>query len=373
MEKERVGWGGNESFFATMLALIIQNSNDFSLLWKLAQTSTKIRKMISWKRYLEKELLIKLPNEVCSTKLAIGLFNFISRNDCNPLFCEDLFWRFCYERNIRPAFPKHQRRILERWITPQINQNWHNSDSITLSNLQLTHFCEWTPQSLVYLDLTANVLKFLPDSIGNLINLEELYIFNNLITKLPDSIGFLKSLKILYTNDNRLEALPESIGKLSKLESLMIFSNRLTILPDSFGSLSALKKLDAMYNELERLPESFGNLVNLCYIDLDENRLQYLPETIGNLVNLTELYLNQNQLYKLPSTMGGMKSLEWLGLECNNLSCLPESFSNLHLLSHGSVSGNPIDKLPQVLRDLPNLRSFWYDDLREFEESEESE
>ena len=68
-------------------------------------------------------------------------------------------------------------------------------------------------------------LHTLPASLGNLVNLEYLFLHSNSIKAIPDSIGKLQKLKELVLQDNKhdLGAIPESIGSLLHLE-LLFFS-----------------------------------------------------------------------------------------------------------------------------------------------------
>jgi len=60
------------------------------------------------------------------------------------------------------------------------------------------------------------------------------------LTKLPDSIGDLKQLEILHAYDTKLEQIPSIIGNLSRLTVLNLNSNRLKALPKEIGNLQSL-------------------------------------------------------------------------------------------------------------------------------------
>ncbi|MFX1258672.1 MAG: leucine-rich repeat domain-containing protein, partial [Promethearchaeota archaeon] len=112
----------------------------------------------------------------------------------------------------------------------------------------------------------------LPESIGNLSSLKELWLQYNKLTTLPESIGDLKSLKKLNLTDNKLTTLPESIGNLSSLKELLLWNNQLSTLPESIGNLSSLKELLSWNNQLSTLPESISNLKSLNRINLSGNK-----------------------------------------------------------------------------------------------------
>jgi len=103
------------------------------------------------------------------------------------------------------------------------------------------------------------------------------------LSQLPQSIGDLDGLIQLYIDDNELISLPNEIGNLSNLVYLVANFNNITALPESIGNLSNLNFLDLGYNEIEYIPESIGNLSNLQYLWIFDNYLTTLPESICNL------------------------------------------------------------------------------------------
>ena len=63
------------------------------------------------------------------------------------------------------------------------------------------------------------------------------------LTELPDSLGQLTQLQTLDLSRNQLTALPDSLGQLTQLQSLNLHNNPLTALPESLGNLSQLRDL----------------------------------------------------------------------------------------------------------------------------------
>ena len=63
------------------------------------------------------------------------------------------------------------------------------------------------------------------------------------ITRIPDTIGNMTQLDRLILSENKIQALPESIGMLSKLKTLYLFHNQLTSLPESLGNMRGLQYL----------------------------------------------------------------------------------------------------------------------------------
>ena len=78
------------------------------------------------------------------------------------------------------------------------------------------------------------------ENIGNLSNLEDLYIFCTGV-ELPESITRLKNLTSLKIYSSELETLPEDIGNLTNLETIYIDCKLVTEIPESFKKLTNLK------------------------------------------------------------------------------------------------------------------------------------
>jgi hypothetical protein len=103
----------------------------------------------------------------------------------------------------------------------------------------------------------------IPESIGDLTNLQVLHIFNNQLTgEIPESIGNLTNLEVLQLNDNNLLTgeIPDSIGNLTNLNYLNLSNTDLTgEIPDSIGNLTNLKNLSISNTQLTgEIPESIG-------------------------------------------------------------------------------------------------------------------
>ncbi len=127
-----------------------------------------------------------------------------------------------------------------------------------------------------WIDLRSNELTgSIPPELGNLINLNGLWLHNNQLTgSIPSELGNPVTLQYLYLNNNQL------IGN---------------------------------------MPPELGSLVNLNYLYLDSNQLTGgIPPELGNLVYLTVLYLDSNQLTgKIPTELINLTSLSLLDI-CDN-------------------------------------------------------
>jgi Leucine-rich repeat (LRR) protein len=106
---------------------------------------------------------------------------------------------------------------------------------------------------------------------------------NQQLTVLPEDIGNLTNLGNLYVEWNEISELPESFCYLDSLTNFAISNNLLTSLPSNFGNLSNLFFLDLGYNKIESIPESIGSLQNMMYFWIFNNELSSLPESICDL------------------------------------------------------------------------------------------
>jgi Leucine-rich repeat (LRR) protein len=60
------------------------------------------------------------------------------------------------------------------------------------------------------------------------------------LTELPESLGQLTQLQTLDLSYNQLTALPEWLGQFTQLQTLILYNNQLTALPESLGQLTQL-------------------------------------------------------------------------------------------------------------------------------------
>lgn len=114
---------------------------------------------------------------------------------------------------------------------------------------------------LVYLNLSSNLkcdpssnLELIPEELGNLSSLEELYISGNTILTgdIPDSLGTLSNLTTLYisSNERLVSKIPSTLGNLAKLTMLDLSANKLKGSIPNLGALSELLTLDLSSNML---------------------------------------------------------------------------------------------------------------------------
>ena len=203
----------------------------------------------------------------------------------------------------------------------------------------------------------------MPTELGNLSNLEHLYLYNNQLTgEIPEELGNLSNLTVLVLSGNQLTGeIPAELGSLSSLTGLHLGSNQLTgEIPAELGSLSNLVDLYLNINQLTgEIPAELGNLSNLTVLWLSNNRLTgEIPEELGNLSNLVDLRLYNNQLTgEIPAELGSLSSLERLHLGSNQLTGeIPAELGSLSNLNHLYLHGNQLTgEIPAELGNLSSL------------------
>ncbi|QUY41229.1 COR domain-containing protein [Acaryochloris marina] len=254
-------------------------------------------------------------------------------------------------------YQEAERKIAEALRTGATTLNlecsWFANDSEKLTELpesmgQLSQLQE--------LNLSSNQLTTLPESMGQLSQLQELKLSSNQLTTLPEWLGQLSQLQVLYLDSNQLTTLPEWLGQLSQLQVLYLDSNQLTTLPEWLGQLSQLQVLYLDSNQLTTLPEWLGQLSQLQVLYLDSNQLTTLPEWLGQLSQLQELYLSSNQLTTLPESMGQLSQLQELNLSSNQLTTLPEWLGQLSQLQVLYLDSNQLTTLPESMGQLSQLQ-----------------
>jgi antitoxin component YwqK of YwqJK toxin-antitoxin module len=127
---------------------------------------------------------------------------------------------------------------------------------------------------LTDLNLSVCDLKEVPEGLGQLTRLRELYLGYNGLRTLPASMARLQQLTYLHMPSNDLEVVPPVIFELRALKALWLESCDLRELPADIARLQALEKLVVWHNALESLPiDALTRLPNLKELRIRGNRL----------------------------------------------------------------------------------------------------
>jgi len=241
--------------------------------------------------------------------------------------------------------------------------------ALDLSHLHVTHLPESLGQltQLESLHLRYNELTSLPDWLGQLTQLQSLDLGNNELTSLPDWLGQLTQLQYLDLGYNGLTTLPESLGRLRTLRTLLLHGNRLAGLPDWVGGFSALRLLSLSDNPLSSLPAALATVRNLRALAIGKTDIHVLPESVGKLENLEYLVANGGSLERLPEWIGRLRSLR--GLDVSNTEDFVVYWDGHHTMWRSSTSNRASDRpghplglegaIPESIRQLSALRELY--------------
>ena len=187
------------------------------------------------------------------------------------------------------------------------------------------------------------------EPLGEILNLEYMYLSKNRLSKLPMCIGAFKNLRVLMADWNSLGELPESIGDLVMLEEVSVAYNKLEKLPKTMGSLAYLVRLDLHCNRLDQLTKMVAGWTSIEILRLEGNMLPTLPSAIGHCKHLQVLNVSDNQLKVLPDTLCELSKLQTLLLDGNMLEALPEKLGDCLNLGQISVNRNNLSVLPMSI------------------------
>ncbi|NWR79250.1 LRC8A protein, partial [Centropus unirufus] len=155
---------------------------------------------------------------------------------------------------------------------------------------------------LTCLKLWYNHIAYIPMQIGNLTNLERLYLNRNKIEKIPTQLFYCRKLRYLDLSHNNLTSIPPDVGLLQNLQNLAVTANRIESLPPELFQCRKLRTLHLGNNVLQSLPSRVGELTNLSQIELRGNRLECLPVELGEcpLLRRSGLVVEEELFNTLP-------------------------------------------------------------------------
>ncbi|CAB1339417.1 unnamed protein product, partial [Coregonus sp. 'balchen'] len=195
------------------------------------------------------------------------------------------------------------------------------------------------PNQLTQMDLSRNLLEYLPDWLCDSRKMEVLDVTHNFLSELPARLLSSLSLRKLLAGNNRLQRLPDLLDHVP------------------------LEALDLQHNKLGELPESlFYKALNLKYLNVSANALEIIPpssQSEESLSTLQELYLTGNKLNEnCAALLVGHQNLRVLHMAYNQLLSFPASkLSKLELLEELNLSGNKLKTIPSTVSSCKRLHT----------------
>lgn len=195
------------------------------------------------------------------------------------------------------------------------------------------------PNLLTHVDLSQNLLEYLPDWVCDCRKIEMVDVTHNLLSEFPSRLLSSLSLRKLLVGNNRLQRVPDLLDHIP------------------------LEALDLQHNKLSELPESlFCKALNLKYLNLSANALDSIPpcsQSEESLSTLQELYLTGNHLDEnCGAVLVGHQNLRILHIAYNQLLSFPASkLSKLELLEELNLSGNKLKTIPSTVSSCKRLHT----------------
>ncbi|KAL3698420.1 hypothetical protein R1sor_012496 [Riccia sorocarpa] len=147
-------------------------------------------------------------------------------------------------------------------------------------------------KNLKLLELVAIAEPFeLPGTLGNLTNLEHLYIDQCKVGYIPSSLQHLTNLRVLKVSEVvGRQPIPDILRFLRRMEILHLKCWGVVNLMDALREMTALTELHLECEGIQELPDTLGNLTNLEKLQL-RCPIECLPGSFANLTRIETLKL----------------------------------------------------------------------------------
>ena len=211
-----------------------------------------------------------------------------------------------------------------------------------------------------------NGLKSLPKEIGNLTNLEQLFIANSEIEELPDEVANLISCTdVEIYNCSKMTKFPMALTRMPNVALMNLANNRQWDSEEVLKGLKGLstgpsrEKIQILYlneNNLEVVPKEIKNMKKLGMIDFSSNKIHTIEEAWGNDIKPVQIYFDNNRLSEFPVDEHGvfcyMEDAETFSVRNNNFTQFPNIFDaeSLYAIVSIDFSYNHISSFPEDFR-----------------------
>ena len=271
---------------------------------------------------------------------------------------------------VMPIFPKCITNInMDFNFLKKVKLNY---DNLAKLYLNLNNIEEFDPSSflpsLIFLNLSRNKLKSLPDISKICPSLQMFECSDNFLTefpKLPSGI-----VEVVLRN-NKIKSLPVFASDYPNIKCIELDENEISFLPPlpknimflsivnnklegiSPSETPALKKCTLEKNYLQKVPQFIKN--SLEEISLKYNQIKTMKGFIYS-ENMSFIDLSSNKIEIIDPELFKLPNLKVLMLCNNNIKNIPPEFSHAKALSNFNISMNPLEQftipVPMSLKKL---------------------
>lgn len=148
--------------------------------------------------------------------------------------------------------------------------------------------------SIAHLEIESNFLTGKIETIGQMANLETIYLRRNALNSKLDFLktGILGNLTTIWLDGNDItHTIPTEVGQLSGLESFSVANAKLTgSIPSEFGLLTNLKRLWLFNNTLSgHIPSQLDQLVQLEVLKVEDTSVKgQIPTGLCAIIALSD-------------------------------------------------------------------------------------
>ncbi|CAI5931777.1 unnamed protein product [Closterium sp. NIES-65] len=200
----------------------------------------------------------------------------------------------------------------------------------------------------------------LPDGMGEMTNLQELYIHHCYSRELPEGMGEMTNLQELYIHScSYLKKLTEAVTSLGSLRVLRITEcENLVSVPRRLDGLTSLTQLE----EMGSMPDvsSLTGLRELCLYTVDAACIEAIVEHLSNVQHLElELTAGAEESLSALTRLPRLRTLTLQGARSVNtlVECEGSGLQELRELTISSMRGVGLTELPATITTLHHLTS----------------
>lgn len=208
---------------------------------------------------------------------------------------------------------------------------------------------------LKILFLSNNNFEQIPKVLLDCANLDTIGFKANRIVSIPEA-AFPASTRWLILTDNQIETLPDSIGELGQLQKLMLAGNRLTALPATLAKCTNLQLLRISANLLACLPDWLMHMPNLAWLAFAGNPFSHFSDNEN--AGVPKVTLADIQLHEMlgEGASGVIYRATWINPPLS-LQGSSEQLAVKLFKGHVTSDGYPVDELQASLAagNHPNL------------------